>query len=604
MSYWAAFRVAAVPIGLLIIFFPLFWYVSGRISTDLESEARQATQNQAEVLAAVFANDDRFLAAAGESLSAVFQSAATSQSINLDGRIDDWPENIVEREYGIEFVQFAGEPYAIDSLNYRLSLANDDESLYLFYRVTDDMVTYRAPMHISVHRNDHVQIALIDREGTLRQFTISAAQPGQVLASEVSGTGRALRQAEGITGFWRPTDEGYALELRLERSLFNDRIATVVADIDDPDQRALRYMIGPVPLQPGDALGRISFSPSDLQKLLSQLPYGAEIRDSAGEVIATNRNERVLVSSGNEVELLGAEIRRIGATLGHVYLEVPLAVFHEQALQRIVLAFFGIFLTMLSGTLVAAKMIQRRMLKVGAEAQQLVRLGQHNEYLEKMASRLNHEVRTPVSVIKSSIEHLQSMDSSEDTQVYVERAAEGVRRLNSVLNKMSEARKLEELLVSDDVMRFELADLVTSCVAGYEIAFPGKKFVLDKCDDEIPVTGIPDIFAQMLDKLIDNAVGFSTSSSIIVRLTIEDQNAVLRILNEGPELPGTGENIFDSMVTTRSSSNEIHLGLGLYLAKVIADFHGAELTLANREDTRGVIARVVVPILRITANLR
>jgi two-component system sensor histidine kinase ChvG len=61
------------------------------------------------------------------------------------------------------------------------------------------------------------------------------------------------------------------------------------------------------------------------------------------------------------------------------------------------------------------------------------------------------------------------------------------------------------------------------------------------------------------------------------------------------------------MLSVRESDDKHdgdHLGLGLYIARVITEFHGGTIHAANREDTRGVIVTVVIPLMRITSKLR
>ncbi|MDX2499580.1 MAG: ATP-binding protein [Deltaproteobacteria bacterium] len=105
---------------------------------------------------------------------------------------------------------------------------------------------------------------------------------------------------------------------------------------------------------------------------------------------------------------------------------------------------------------------------------------------------------------------------------------------------------------------------------------------------------------QMLDKLIENGVDFSAvDNPITIRLSKENQQARISIMNEGPELPGElQEQIFDSMVSIRKKSNKkSHLGLGLYVARQIAEFHGGSIMAKNREDgISGVAVTVALPV--------
>jgi signal transduction histidine kinase len=200
-------------------------------------------------------------------------------------------------------------------------------------------------------------------------------------------------------------------------------------------------------------------------------------------------------------------------------------------------------------------------------------------------------------------------DLSEEQLVYLERAHTGLGRLTGILNKISEARRLEESLDEEEITSFNMAEVIKGCVQGYGNAFPEYTFNLSIEADSIPVTGIPELIAQLLDKLIGNAVEFSEPEDAIkVRLTCDKTQATLRVINSGVELPaGMSDQLFDSMVSVRGDnphSDTNHLGLGLYIAKVIAEFHAGSIQAANREDTRGVIVTMVIPIMRITSKLR
>jgi signal transduction histidine kinase len=138
----------------------------------------------------------------------------------------------------------------------------------------------------------------------------------------------------------------------------------------------------------------------------------------------------------------------------------------------------------------------------------------------------------------------------------------------------------------------------------------------------------------MLDKLVANAVEFSTGAAIGLRLAREGGEAVLTVANDGPPLPAAMEGrLFESMVSVRPDPPSApgrpeagagaaaggsgagagasggraatgrdavnagpHLGLGLYIARLVAEFHRGSIELHNRADGRGVVARVAMPV--------
>lgn len=230
----------------------------------------------------------------------------------------------------------------------------------------------------------------------------------------------------------------------------------------------------------------------------------------------------------------------------------------------------------------------------------LDRLREYTDYLERIADRLSHELRTPVAVVSSSLENLKSQPLPEASRVYIERAEDGVRRLDIILTRITEATRLERMLADAEREPFDLGRVVSGCVAGYAGAFPQARFTLRLPDRRIAMTGAPDLIAQMLDKLVANAVDFSAPGEPIeVAVVAAPGGATLSVSNIGPPLPAAmRERLFESMVSMRGGSaqgEEPHLGLGLFIVRLIAQFHGGHASARDRADGRGVVFEVLLP---------
>jgi dedicated sortase system histidine kinase len=232
----------------------------------------------------------------------------------------------------------------------------------------------------------------------------------------------------------------------------------------------------------------------------------------------------------------------------------------------------------------------------------LARLAQHHAYLESMAGRLSHELRTPIAVVRSSLENLKLAATPEEQRTYVARAEEGLARLNTILQRMSEATRLEQSLRAAERERYDLAALVRGCVEGYRLAYAGTPFDLDAPLHRLEVAGAPDLGAQMLDKLAENAVDFSPPGAPVrLRLQQIGRHAQLTVQNQGPGLPVQMRGrLFESMVSVREAATRAgpHLGLGLYVARLVAEFHGGAIEAADTAAGDGVVVRVNLPLAR------
>lgn len=233
-------------------------------------------------------------------------------------------------------------------------------------------------------------------------------------------------------------------------------------------------------------------------------------------------------------------------------------------------------------------------------ADMLERLAQYNRYLESMASKLSHELRTPITVVRSSLENMSEQSQPADIAIYTQRAREGIDRLNNILTRMSEATRLEQTLQSEISQRFDLHAVVSGCIEGYKLAHPDIQFVLDADNQqEFPLIGTPDLIAQLLDKLVSNAIDFHTpGTEINIQLSRAAKNIELIVSNSGQLLPADmHSNLFESMVSVRDKKAEQpHLGLGLYIVRMITDFHHGTAMARNRADNTGVEFVITLPL--------
>ncbi|MFQ5658813.1 MAG: proteobacterial dedicated sortase system histidine kinase [Gammaproteobacteria bacterium] len=225
-------------------------------------------------------------------------------------------------------------------------------------------------------------------------------------------------------------------------------------------------------------------------------------------------------------------------------------------------------------------------------AAMLERLQHYNNYLEGMAGRLSHELRTPIAVVQSSLENLHSGGTGKELRQYLDRAREGIERLNLLIARLSEATRLEQALQGSEKQQTDIGQLLGNCVEAYRLAYPGIEFRLGKPEQAVVRNVSPDLIVQMLDKLIANAVDFGTEGKPIdVGLLSSGENWTLQVINYGSTLPDAmAGQLFNSMISLREKQGgaEPHLGLGLYIVRIIAEFHQAKITASNLPDRKGV----------------
>ena len=230
----------------------------------------------------------------------------------------------------------------------------------------------------------------------------------------------------------------------------------------------------------------------------------------------------------------------------------------------------------------------------------LARLNEHTQYLRALGGKLSHELRTPLTIVRSSLDNLESEGVRDDQRRYVTRAREGTQRLQSILSALGAAARVEESIKQAERVNFDLRDLLTSAVAAYRDGFPQTRFALETPADPCFVRGAPDLLVQLLDKLIENAVDFCPSTgTITVRLERVPGNYVLQVQNDGPPIPeALHGRLFESLFEQRQGRDDKpHFGLGLYIVRLVAEFHGGAAIAANRSDDTGALFSVTLPLI-------
>ncbi len=228
----------------------------------------------------------------------------------------------------------------------------------------------------------------------------------------------------------------------------------------------------------------------------------------------------------------------------------------------------------------------------------LERLREHTQYLRTLAGKLSHELRTPLAVVSTSLDNLEQEVAEPSALPYLARLRQGTARLDSILAAMGEATRIEQAIGDTRPEPFDLAAVVESCSHAYADIYKARRFACRIETGAAEAFGSAELTAQLIDKLVDNAVSFSPPESLIEigldRLAGEWR---LRVRNAGPLLPeGMRSRLFDSMVSLRGRDDgQPHLGLGLHIVALIAEFHGGSAEAANLPDGTGVEFGVTFP---------
>lgn len=239
--------------------------------------------------------------------------------------------------------------------------------------------------------------------------------------------------------------------------------------------------------------------------------------------------------------------------------------------------------------------------EIGALSQQFAVLFNavegYTQYLETFSQKLVHEIKTPVAIVSSSLDILQHSNRGEESQTYIQRAQDGVARISQIINALREATRLEKSIGNTESTVFLLNPLLSEIFSAYQSIDKEHNLILALTDKPCYINGSPELIAQMLDKLFDNARSHTPNMGHIkLALIRKKETAIISMENEGSELPKGSQDIFSSFVTHRKDNQEGHMGLGLVIVKLIAQYHGGSATAANLPQQKGVCFNVTLPL--------
>lgn len=215
----------------------------------------------------------------------------------------------------------------------------------------------------------------------------------------------------------------------------------------------------------------------------------------------------------------------------------------------------------------------------------------YSRYLQGLAGKLSHEINTPLAIVRGSLDNLDPEALDPESRALVERARGGVDRLGVLVRQMGESTRIERAIADADAEEVDLVALVADCAGGYRTLLSPRRLDLDLPADPVRMRASPELLAQALDKLIDNARGFCPEDGWVrIGLQPTAEGATVFVANQGPPLPAQMQGkLFDSLVSVRGERREgSHLGLGLYVVRLVAELHGGVAEARNLVDGDGV----------------
>jgi len=224
-------------------------------------------------------------------------------------------------------------------------------------------------------------------------------------------------------------------------------------------------------------------------------------------------------------------------------------------------------------------------------------------HAENFSTDLVHEIRNPLTSLKSASEILHETEDHEQRAKLIDILNHDVQRIERLITDYSQMLKDEVALSKEKMKKIDLKIIAKSVVDDFNNIYEAKrdiKIILKDSNnqEEHYINGIENRIEQIIANLLDNSISFSDNNkNILVEVTKnEREKIVLKVIDEGKGFKETStKKIFDRFYSNRPDNFGEHSGLGLNIVKNLVDLHGATINASNNIGQKGANVEIIFP---------
>lgn len=200
---------------------------------------------------------------------------------------------------------------------------------------------------------------------------------------------------------------------------------------------------------------------------------------------------------------------------------------------------------------------------------------------------VTHELKTPISVARLSLETLQKHNLEPEKQKkLIQKTLDETARLNFLTNNILVISQLESGTTPTYNEEIDLAALLKDCLTDFKNRYPDRP-ITEALSEEVDIKGDPLLLQMMINNLLENANKYAPKGlPITIRLNENNSFSELQIADEGMGIPDDEKKkIFDKFyrIGNENTRKTQGTGLGLYLCKKIAKSHNADITVTDNQ---------------------
>ena len=224
-------------------------------------------------------------------------------------------------------------------------------------------------------------------------------------------------------------------------------------------------------------------------------------------------------------------------------------------------------------------------------------------HAENFSTDLVHEIRNPLTSLKSASEILNETEDQIQRSKLIDILNHDVQRIERLITDYSQMLKDEVALSREKMKRINIKLIIRSVVDDFNNIYEAKrgiKIILNNLNDQEDffIYGIENRIEQIIANLLDNSISFSDDNkNISVEISKnENQKVTLKVIDEGKGFKETNtKKIFDRFYSNRPDTFGEHSGLGLNIVKNLVDLHGATINASNNIAQKGANVEITFP---------
>ncbi len=217
-------------------------------------------------------------------------------------------------------------------------------------------------------------------------------------------------------------------------------------------------------------------------------------------------------------------------------------------------------------------------------------LRQRIDAVDHFAADVAHEIKNPLASLRSAIESLARVEDPELRSQLTDIASHDVRRIDRLVTEIADASRIDAEMSRATFEQMDLVKLTEAIISTREhrAENEGRQVELRRPLGAAVVWGVPSRLERVIENLLDNAVSFSPPDGLIT-VTIEHHEDLisLSVCDHGPGIPEDArEKVFQRFHSLRPDAEAFgnHSGLGLAIARTIAEAHDGSLRAEGRAD--------------------